>query len=162
MNDFPLAYHITVGTYGTRLHGDERGTVDRRMNKPGDPIIGRAEEWEKLERSLLKFPPVILTEEQRRFIEGAVPAVCEKGGWVFVNCAARPDHVHVQLKGSADGKAIRRWLKTWLGQELNGKWPRPQGSTWWAECGSVKWIWTDDYFENVYLYIDEQRTTPQR
>jgi hypothetical protein len=29
---FPLAYHITWGTYGTRLHGDERGTVDRSAN----------------------------------------------------------------------------------------------------------------------------------
>jgi hypothetical protein len=29
---FPLGYHITFGTYGTRLHRDPRGTVDRSVN----------------------------------------------------------------------------------------------------------------------------------
>ena len=28
-NQFPLAYLITIRTYGTWLHGDERQTVDR-------------------------------------------------------------------------------------------------------------------------------------
>ncbi|MCH8164939.1 MAG: hypothetical protein IH889_04955 [Planctomycetes bacterium] len=32
MSNGPLAYHITFGTYGTRLHGDPRGTVDRTLN----------------------------------------------------------------------------------------------------------------------------------
>src|SRR2546421_11369035 len=36
----PLAYHITWGTYGTRLHGDGRGTVDREHNEYGTPVLG--------------------------------------------------------------------------------------------------------------------------
>src|SRR5688572_26695020 len=36
-----LAYHITWGTYGMRLHGDPRGTVDRDHNALGSPIIRR-------------------------------------------------------------------------------------------------------------------------
>jgi hypothetical protein len=36
----PLAYHITWGTYGTRLHGDKRGTVDRENNAFGTPVLG--------------------------------------------------------------------------------------------------------------------------
>ena len=35
-----LAFHITWGTYGTRLHGDPRGTVDRNHNHFGDPVLG--------------------------------------------------------------------------------------------------------------------------
>jgi hypothetical protein len=46
---YPLAYHITFGTYGTRLHGDERGTVDRSMNHPGDPVIGAEPDWQRME-----------------------------------------------------------------------------------------------------------------
>jgi hypothetical protein len=45
MHPRPIAYHITFGTYGTRLHGDPRGTVDRSMNRPGDPIIGADRAW---------------------------------------------------------------------------------------------------------------------
>lgn len=33
--DTPLAYLITFRTYGTWLHGDERGSVDKNHNKFG-------------------------------------------------------------------------------------------------------------------------------
>ena len=159
MADQPLAYHLTFGTYGTRLHGDDRGTVHRSMNQPGDPIIGRNEDWEQVERRMLKFPPVILTSQQRVEIERVIPVVCARGGWMFCNCAAQSDHVHTLLRGSADGKAIRRWLKTWVSQAITERWPLVPGAVWWAECGSVKWVWTDDYLANVYEYIEGQRTT---
>ena len=35
-----LARHITWGTYGQRLHGDARGTVDREHNEYGRPVLG--------------------------------------------------------------------------------------------------------------------------
>lgn len=31
-NQFPLAYHITIRTYGTWLHGDKRHSVDTHDN----------------------------------------------------------------------------------------------------------------------------------
>jgi hypothetical protein len=37
-SDGPLAYLITFPTYGTWLHGDERGSVDRDHNLPGTPV----------------------------------------------------------------------------------------------------------------------------
>src|SRR5271169_5728813 len=77
---FPLAYHITFGTYGTRLHGDERGTVDRSLNKFGDPIIGLDEDWNRIERRLLRFEPRKLSVEQRIFVEQSVPQICARGG----------------------------------------------------------------------------------
>ncbi len=38
-SDFPLAYLITIRCYGTWLHGDERGSVDRKYNRYGTPRI---------------------------------------------------------------------------------------------------------------------------
>ncbi|MFA7235386.1 MAG: hypothetical protein WC058_00860 [Phycisphaeraceae bacterium] len=32
-------WHITFGTYGTRLHGDDRPTVDREHNQRGEAFI---------------------------------------------------------------------------------------------------------------------------
>ena len=154
----PLAYHITFGMYGSRLHGDPRGTVDRSMNKPGDPIIGRDTDWEQIERSLLRFPPVVPTSQQRRFTESIIPSICDRGGWQLHTCAAQPDHVHTLLTTTADGKTVRRLLKRWLGQALSDRWPLPPEATWWAEGGSVKWIWDQQYFENVFSYIERQRT----
>ncbi|NLG42978.1 MAG: hypothetical protein GX547_07015 [Phycisphaerae bacterium] len=43
--EFPLAYHITFGTYGMRLHGDERETVHRRRNQFGEPFVERNDRW---------------------------------------------------------------------------------------------------------------------
>src|SRR5258707_9153427 len=85
---FPMAYHITFGTYGTRLHGDERGTVDRKMNKPGEPIVGSNRDWWESERDRLKFSPVQLNGDQMRFAESILPSICARGGWNLHVCAA--------------------------------------------------------------------------
>jgi len=156
----PLGYHLTFGTYGTRLHGDERGTVSRKQNRFGEPVIGKDPVLERLEKSQLKFPPVVFSDEQRRFVEDTLPGVCERGGWEYHIAAAQPDHVHVLLTSPNDGKAIRRWLKTWLGKELSTRWPRMPGQTWWAEGGSIRFLCNGDYFANVFEYIRAQRTTP--
>src|SRR5690348_9021923 len=104
----PLGYFLSWGTYGTRLHGDPRGTVDRQHNQHGDPVLGfDSERWE-LEKGRLKFPPVVLTREQRALGEEIIPRVCDRGGWTYQTCAAAPDHVHVVLTSPFDPSTIRR------------------------------------------------------
>ena len=153
----PLAYHITVGTYGTRLHGEERGTIDRAMNQPGDPIIVRDDAWHQIEQDRLKFKPRILTVEQMIEVERLMPMVCARGGWTHHTGAA--DHIHEVLTGDADGAVIRKWFKRWFGEELAKLYPLLPGETFWAECGSVKWIWTDEYCRAAYGYVFGQRAT---
>ncbi len=36
---FPLAYHITIGIYGTRVHGGQAPTVERSHNRYGEPFV---------------------------------------------------------------------------------------------------------------------------
>jgi hypothetical protein len=52
-----------------------------------------------MERKKLKFEPVVLTPEQMRYAESAMPAICARGGWEFKTGAGGPDHVHVVLGG---------------------------------------------------------------
>jgi REP element-mobilizing transposase RayT len=156
---YPLAYHITFGTYGTRLHGDSRGTVDRSHNVYGEPIVGRAEDWHREELAHLKFPARVFTREQMVEAEGSIPSICVRGGWSLHACAAGPDHVHVVCSAEVAGKAIRTWLKRWLGEGLAERWALAEGETFWAEAGSVKWVWTTDYFERVVPYVIGQRAT---
>lgn len=159
MSDYPLAYHITFGTYGMRLHGDPRGTVSRAQNRYGEPFIETDLRWEREERLSLKFPPVFLTEEQRLFGEKVIPLICQRGGWKYHIAACQPDPCHTLLTGAAEGKAIRKWLKRWLSEELSSRWPLKEEQVWWAECGSVKWIFDEEYFLTAYEYIRNQRTT---
>jgi REP element-mobilizing transposase RayT len=154
---FPLSYHLTFGTYGTRLHGDPRGTVDRSLNKPGDPIVGHCADWQRMELNKLKFPPRILTLEQQLHIQWSLPQICARGGWTYIECAGAPDHIHVVLSAEVEGDAIRKWLKRWLGESLTSRWPLRDDETWWAESGSIKWIWTAEYLGTVTQYVRDQR-----
>ena len=156
---FPLAYHITFGTYGTRLHGDERGTVDRKMNLPGEPIIGKVEDWERLEQAKLRFMPRWFSLGQRQLVESLVPNICERGGWQLHACACGTDHVHNLLTAQAEGDVVRKLLKRWLGQALSKHLPLQSDETFWAECGSVKWVWTGHYKARASKYVCDQRAT---
>ena len=71
-NEFPLAYFISFRTYGTWLHGDERGSVNRKQNKYGTPRIAPNARLQKAERKLLKHPPVTLDGYQRPVVENAI------------------------------------------------------------------------------------------
>ena len=37
--------------------------------------------------------------------------------------------------------------------------PTPEGSTRWAEGGSVKCVWERDYFEIIFDYLNRQRAS---
>ena len=154
----PLGYFLSWGTYGTRLHGDPRGTVDRANNDREDPVLGPDEERWEYERGKMKFSPVILTREQCLFAESTIPANCERGVWKYHTCAAAPDHVHVILASEHEPKTIRRILKRRLGQAMSEKWHLDAGATWWAECGSIKWLIDSSYFSNAIGYVSRQRT----
>jgi len=50
----PLAYLITIRSYGTWLHGDERGSMDRReYNRYGEPKIAASKLRETRDRNLM-------------------------------------------------------------------------------------------------------------
>lgn len=138
------AWHITVGTYGLRLHGGDESTVDRQHNRRGEPFI-TGQPWRaEIERNLMGGGPVRLTHAQRELIERLLPAICERGGWRHHAGAAPPppddDHFHILLDAdpSVHGKSIRRWLKRWLSEALDEEFGRPEGGCWWVECGSTR------------------------
>jgi hypothetical protein len=64
----PIAYLITFRSYGTWLHGDRRGSVDRFHNTYGTPRLPRNLPRERYERSLMTRPPVRLNVKQRAAI----------------------------------------------------------------------------------------------
>ena len=162
MYSTPIAHHITWGTYGTRLHGDSRGTVDRDHNEYGEPVIGFDQHRWYRETRELKHPVVRFEQTEMKLVESLVPSICERGGWELHACAGGPDHVHVLLdaRNKADAKSVRRMLKRWLGQALCEQNPRPDGASWWAECGSAKYVFERDYFFAALEYVRKQRATP--
>jgi hypothetical protein len=62
-NQFPLAYLITIRTFGTWLHGDERNSVDRHgKNIYGTVDIAPNQKLKEIMQSELKQPAITLNE----------------------------------------------------------------------------------------------------
>lgn len=99
-------YHITIGTYGTRLHGGVAPTVERSHNKLGDPFVKADPGREYSERRRMTEAPCLFTEEQRCFVEEIVPELCERGKWIYHIVACQPDHVHLLVSSHVDPKEI--------------------------------------------------------
>jgi REP element-mobilizing transposase RayT len=158
-------WHITFGTYAGRLHGGDKPTVDRRHNAFGEPQIIDQPGREKYEWNNLADEPVLLTAEQRVFVESILPELCSRGGWDFVECAAAANHVHVvaDVDPAVHGKRVRAILKRWLTQALNERWRgatrRADGKTWWAEGGSARAVHGREYRQAAEEYVRKQRTT---
>jgi hypothetical protein len=68
----PLAYFITFRAYGTWLHGDERGSVDRFHNTFGLPRLPPNPLRRNYERRMLKRPPTYLSKNRRAAIERGI------------------------------------------------------------------------------------------
>ncbi len=59
-NEFPLAYLITFRTYGTWLHGDERGSIDRYHNRYKGERVPANAVIQQQHKVKLKSKPVLL------------------------------------------------------------------------------------------------------
>jgi len=72
----PLEYLITFRSYGTLLHGDERGSVDRFHNVYGTPRLPTNEQRRRYEQRLLASPAVKLNSKQRAAVEQGIRETC--------------------------------------------------------------------------------------
>jgi hypothetical protein len=71
MRESPLAYLITFRGYGTWLHGDVRGAVDRFHNRFGTPRLPYNKHWEKYNRRNLRESPFHDEVASKKTCEGS-------------------------------------------------------------------------------------------
>ena len=98
----PLAYFITFRSYGTWLHGDERGAVDRFHNQYGSPRLPADADWRLYNARALKRAPVMLDLNQRDSVERPIRETCDVRKWTLRAVNARTNHVHVVVSTEAN------------------------------------------------------------
>src|SRR5687767_14535922 len=91
----PLAFLLTFRTYGTWLHGDERGSVDRRHNAPGSPLLPANDSRLQYEQRNMVANPTVFDEQMRSVVDAAIHDQCQYRGWELRELAVRSNHVHV-------------------------------------------------------------------
>jgi REP element-mobilizing transposase RayT len=91
----PLAFLITFRCYGTWLHGDGRGSIDRKnYNRYGTPAMPPNKRLREDERIELKHDPIELDGAMRAVVDSAIRDVCEHRDYVLHAVKVRTNHVH--------------------------------------------------------------------
>ena len=96
----PLGYLITFRSYGTWLHGDARGSVDRFHRGYGTPRLPLNSARRTYEEDLLKQRAVILDSRQRAAIESGVRETCTIRKWSVWALNVRTNHVHAVVSAN--------------------------------------------------------------
>jgi hypothetical protein len=99
----PLAYHLTWGTHGARLHGSDRPHVDKEHNEFGTPFPQADPEREEAARARMVGEPVSLALEQRREVEASIYDLARRYDWTIHAIAIQVDHGHVVITAPASG-----------------------------------------------------------
>ena len=102
MSEIPV-YLLTWTTYGTWLHGDERGWVDRHNASPGmDYHPGNpGARLAAIRRT--KGRKVILAVHARHVVTSAIEEVCRWRDWRLIAVNCRSNHVHVLVRTDGTG-----------------------------------------------------------
>ena len=151
------AWFITFTTYGRWLHGDGRGSVDRRSNEPGMPHRPGNFDLRSKEQSILRQPPFSLGPRERTAVEAAIREVCAYRGWQLLALNVRISHLHVVGSGGASGKRVMNDFKAYATRRLVREGLVAKGRRVWTEGGSVRCIRRPSELERVCAYaIDGQ------
>jgi REP element-mobilizing transposase RayT len=150
--DIPLAYLITFRCYGTWLHGDERGSVDRDHRRYKSPYASPNAKRQKHNDNLLKSEPVLLNSNQRASVEKAIRETCVHRKWILHACSVRTNHVHSVVSiGPKKPELALNALKANATRQMreDGCWEHIHSP--WVDRGSKRYLWNE---RSVDLAID--------
>jgi hypothetical protein len=156
--EYPIAYLITFTTYGTWLHGDKRGSVDKEHNRFGSAFVSPNSGLSKKERISLKNPPFALGKNERGVVLKAILQVCELRGWFAHVIHVRRSHVHIVVSGEVRPEKMLVDFKAYSTRALR-KYNNDQTTIkkYWTRHGSTKYIWTKESLATTIKYVrDEQ------
>ena len=150
--DIPLAYLITFRCYGTWLHGDERGSVNRFRNQYKTSRLPANEQWLKINQNRMKSEAVTLNAEQRKIVEQAIRKTCEIRQWHLRAISVRTNHIHIVVSiGLKKPEAALNSFKANATRLLreNNFWNSEKSP--WADKGSKRYLWNE---KSVFQAID--------
>jgi len=147
------SYFITFTTYGSRLHGDKRGSVDDAHNQYEAELLPAHGLRESFERSQSLNPAVVLDDAQRKTVEWAIRNVCTYRSWELLAVNVRSNHVHVMCAGDATPERMMNDFKIWATRRLREQRLIAAGIHVWTRHGSTRYLWSEADRQRVWEYI---------
>src|SRR5687768_634413 len=134
--DTPLAYFISFRTYGTWLHGDLRGSIDRLHNRYDSPYLPANKNWLRHNQELMKSEPLILGAKQRASVETAIREACRIREWSLLAANVRTNHVHTVVTANQIPELVLNAFKANATRHLRAAGLWPSAFSPWADKGS--------------------------
>lgn len=151
--DTPLAYLITFRTYGTWLHGDQRGSIDRVHNNYGSPYLPANHKWHEFNQHALRTRPVRLSATQRKSVAAAILETSRIRKWDLLALKVRTNHVHVVVSTVAFPARVLNALKANATRQIRADGLWPHGFSPWADKGSNRWLWNEQSVARAIEYV---------
>lgn len=150
----PRGYLITIRCYGTWLHGDERGSMDRRIyNRFGGPKRPVNRRLEQSDDRFLKNPPMTFDAIRRKNIEAAIREVCETRGIRLIAINVRTNHVHIVIATNRLPEPIMNSFKSYATRRLRHEGLVGVEEKVWARHGSTRYLWTEEHIGTAVEYV---------
>lgn len=137
-----LAYFLTWTTYGTWLHGDDRGSVDETYNRPATPLIAPNPARHARARHAMRYPPFVMNEVEREIVRIAIEDHTRQRNWLLHAINVRTNHVHVvvRCRGVYTPDLAMQQFKSWGSRRLIEAKSVERGRRIWTDHGSTRWI----------------------
>ena len=151
---FPLAYLISIRSYGTWLHGDERGSVDRHgYNVYGTPRMFQSETLKEFMKSEMKEDEYLLGKKERICILEAVKEVCEYKGYELLAANIRTNHLHSVVSAQKKPERIVNEFKAYATRKLREKNLVEIEKKVWSRGKSRRYLWKPKNVERAIDYV---------
>ena len=152
--DTPLAYLITFRTYGTWLHGDQRGSVNRFRNGYRTRRLPPKKDWLAKNTERLRRSPVKLNARQRASVKAVIQEVCKHKGWALIAINVRTNHVHLVVAiGEDKPSAALNAFKAYATKRMRGDGNWVDEATPWVDKGSQRYLWNERSVERAVDYV---------
>ena len=149
-----LAFLITFTAYGTWLHGDRRGSVDRAHNAHGGPVVSENPERQSLSRQAQMVPEGEFDTAKRLVVQQAIQGVCDHNGWTLRALNVRTNHVHVVVSiGAVPPEVAMNHFKAWSTRRLREAGLMGASAKVWTRHGSTRYLWTEDQITHACHYV---------
>ncbi len=149
----PAAYFLTYTAYGSRLHGDPRGSVDKWHALPGSTFVAANAPRVQRERDRMRFPPMRFEAGHRRAIELAIREVAAFRGWDLKALNVRTTHIHAVVDAGVRPERVMNDFKVWATKRMRASGVAAPDRTIWSRHGSTIWLWTARDLEAACAYV---------
>jgi REP element-mobilizing transposase RayT len=155
-----VVYLITFACYGSHMHGDEGGSVDRNHNLPGGRAFGAEPTRLAAESHLMPQARYALDQTRREAVLLALAERSRNRGWNLLAAHVRTNHVHVVIAADVAPERIMNDLKSYASRYLNRLGIDTPDRKRWARHGSTRWLNERDEVSAAVQYVAEKQGEP--